>query len=64
MKRSWAGELGAERVGERVLVQGWVPRRRDHGGIVPDNVLVHFGEHAIDILGFPGGDQTKQDGQV
>jgi aspartyl-tRNA synthetase len=31
---AWAGELGAARVGEHVLVAGWVHRRRDHGGLI------------------------------
>jgi aspartyl-tRNA synthetase len=31
---AWAGELDAQRVGERVRVAGWVHRRRDHGGLV------------------------------
>jgi aspartyl-tRNA synthetase len=30
----WAGSLGAEQVGERPLVAGWVHRRRDHGGLI------------------------------
>ena len=34
MKRSWAGRVDAQSVGERVLVKGWVQRRRDHGGVV------------------------------
>jgi aspartyl-tRNA synthetase len=34
MKRSWAGTLDASRVGDRVVVKGWVQRRRDHGGVV------------------------------
>jgi aspartyl-tRNA synthetase len=31
---AWAGELDANRVGERVRVAGWVHRRRDHGGLI------------------------------
>src|SRR5215213_2062910 len=31
---SWAGELRASAVGERVRVAGWVHRRRDHGGVI------------------------------
>ena len=31
---AWAGELDAQRVGERVRVAGWVHRRRDHGGLI------------------------------
>lgn len=34
MKRSGAGSLGAGKVGERVKLQGWVHRRRDHGGVI------------------------------
>src|SRR3954464_13599198 len=31
---AWAGDLRADRVGERVRVAGWVHRRRDHGGLI------------------------------
>ena len=31
---SWCGEVGPERVGDRVRIAGWVHRRRDHGGLV------------------------------
>ncbi len=34
MKRTAAGGLGPEEVGREVLLQGWVERRRDHGGVV------------------------------
>ena len=34
MNRTQAGTLTAERVGERAKVQGWVHRRRDHGGVI------------------------------
>ncbi|HEV1996803.1 MAG TPA: aspartate--tRNA ligase [Candidatus Dormibacteraeota bacterium] len=34
MPRSLGGALRAEQVGERVLLQGWVHRRRDHGGVL------------------------------
>ena len=34
MNRTGAGTLTAERVGERARVQGWVHRRRDHGGVI------------------------------
>ncbi|MDH3254819.1 MAG: aspartate--tRNA ligase [Acidobacteriota bacterium] len=33
MKRSEAGDLRAENVGERVKLQGWVHRRRPHGAV-------------------------------
>lgn len=31
---AWAGELDAQRAGERVRVAGWVARRRDLGGLI------------------------------
>ena len=34
MKRSGAGTLRREQVGERILLQAWVQRRRDHGGVL------------------------------
>ncbi|KAB2964813.1 MAG: aspartate--tRNA ligase [Thermoanaerobaculia bacterium] len=34
MKRTWAGTLGRPQIGERVLLQGWVQRRRDLGGLL------------------------------
>ncbi|MDH3402759.1 MAG: aspartate--tRNA ligase [Acidobacteriota bacterium] len=34
MKRSGAGTLGVEDVGRQVKLQGWVHRRRDHGGVI------------------------------
>ncbi len=34
MKRTAAGGLGPEDVGREVFLQGWVERRRDHGGVV------------------------------
>ncbi len=33
-ERAEAGRLTAERVGERAKVQGWVHRRRNHGGVI------------------------------
>ncbi|GAB4243883.1 MAG: aspartate--tRNA ligase [Thermoleophilia bacterium] len=30
----WCGDIGEDRVGQRVAVAGWVHRRRDHGGLV------------------------------
>ncbi|REK04304.1 MAG: aspartate--tRNA ligase [Acidobacteria bacterium] len=33
-QRVGAGTLGLDRVGEQVLLQGWVHRRRDHGGVI------------------------------
>ncbi|GAC1318069.1 MAG: aspartate--tRNA ligase [Thermoleophilaceae bacterium] len=30
----WAGDLRADREGERLRVAGWVNRRRDHGGLI------------------------------
>ena len=34
MKRTaTCGELGASRIGDRVILNGWVHRLRDHGGI-------------------------------
>ncbi len=34
MKRTQAGTLTAEQVGRQTKVQGWVHRRRDHGGVI------------------------------
>jgi aspartyl-tRNA synthetase len=34
MKRSGAGTLGSSQIGTRVLLQAWVQRRRDHGGVL------------------------------
>ena len=34
MKRTGAGTLGRAQIGERVLLQGWVQRRRDLGGLL------------------------------
>ncbi|MEM1250163.1 MAG: OB-fold nucleic acid binding domain-containing protein, partial [Acidobacteriota bacterium] len=34
MKRTSAGTLGTEQIGQRVKLQGWVHRRRDHGGVI------------------------------
>ncbi|MXZ37192.1 MAG: aspartate--tRNA ligase [Holophagales bacterium] len=34
MKRTQAGTLTAEEVGRQTKVQGWVHRRRDHGGVI------------------------------
>jgi aspartyl-tRNA synthetase len=34
MKRTGAGTLGRPQIGERVLLQGWVQRRRDLGGLL------------------------------
>src|SRR6202166_3082492 len=34
MKRRGAGTLGTGDLGQRVLLQAWVQRRRDHGGLV------------------------------
>jgi aspartyl-tRNA synthetase len=34
MKRSGAGTLRLEQAGERVMLQAWVQRRRDHGGVL------------------------------
>ena len=34
MNRTKAGTLTTEQVGERAKVQGWVHRRRDHGGVI------------------------------
>ncbi|HEX5782098.1 MAG TPA: aspartate--tRNA ligase [Solirubrobacteraceae bacterium] len=33
-RNAWAGELDAQRAGERVRVSGWVARRRDLGGLI------------------------------
>jgi len=33
VKRSKAGTLTTDQVGEQAKVQGWVHRRRDHGGV-------------------------------
>ena len=33
MKRVSAGELGTGDVGRRVKLQGWIHRRRPHGGL-------------------------------
>ena len=34
MKRRGAGTIGKGDLGQRVLLQAWVQRRRDHGGLV------------------------------
>ena len=34
MKRRGAGTVGTGDLGQRVLLQAWVQRRRDHGGLV------------------------------
>jgi len=34
VKRTQAGTLAAEQVGRQTKVQGWVHRRRDHGGVI------------------------------
>ncbi|MEO8504332.1 MAG: aspartate--tRNA ligase [Acidobacteriota bacterium] len=34
MKRTGAGTLTREHIGSRVLLQAWVQRRRDHGGVL------------------------------
>jgi aspartyl-tRNA synthetase len=34
MKRRGAGTIGTDDLGQRVLLQAWVQRRRDHGGLV------------------------------
>ena len=34
MKRTEAGTLTTEQVGEQAKIQGWVHRRRDHGGVI------------------------------
>ena len=34
MKRRGAGTVTAEDIGSRVLLQAWVQRRRDHGGVI------------------------------
>ena len=31
---TWCGQVLGDRVGEEVVVSGWVHRRRDHGGLV------------------------------
>jgi aspartyl-tRNA synthetase len=31
---AWAGDVRADRVGDRMRVAGWVHRRRDHGGLI------------------------------
>lgn len=34
MKRKWCNTIRKEHVGQEVFVQGWVFRRRDHGGVI------------------------------
>jgi aspartyl-tRNA synthetase len=34
LKRTLGGGLRGDRAGDRVLLQGWVDRRRDHGGVL------------------------------
>jgi len=38
MKRRGAGTLSREDIGQRVKLQGWVHRRRDHGGVLFLNI--------------------------
>ena len=33
MRTDYCGELGADRIGQEVIVCGWVAKRRDHGGV-------------------------------
>ena len=34
MRTCYCGEVTAQRVGEVVELEGWVHRRRDHGGVI------------------------------
>jgi aspartyl-tRNA synthetase len=47
MSNSWrdvyVGEVGPDRVGDSLIVAGWVARRRDHGGLIFIDVRDHTG---------------------